>query len=79
MADQKLTALDAATTLGDADLVYVVDDVAGTPASKKLTGANLFAGKVHSDDVTDIAVVTQAVYDALDPADPDTLYIIVGS
>jgi len=41
MADQKLTALDAATTLGDADLVYVVDDVAGTPASKKLTGANL--------------------------------------
>ena len=41
MADQKLTALDAATTLGDADLIYVVDDVAGTPASKKLTGANL--------------------------------------
>ena len=43
MADQKLTALDAATTLGDADLVYVVDDVAGTPTSKKLTGANLKA------------------------------------
>ena len=41
MADQKLTALDAATTLGDADLLYVVDDVAGTPTSKKLTGANL--------------------------------------
>jgi len=78
MADQKLTALDAATTLGDADLIYVVDDVAGTPASKKLTGANLFAGKVQSDDVTDIAVVTQAVYDALSPADPDTLYVVVG-
>ena len=43
MADQKLTALDAATTLGDADLVYVVDDVAGTATSKKLTGANLKA------------------------------------
>ena len=41
MADQKLTQLDAATTLADDDLVYVVDDVAGTPGSKKLTGANL--------------------------------------
>ena len=78
MADQKLTALDAATTLGDADLVYVVDDVAGTPTSKKLTGADLFAGKVQSADVTDIAVVTQAAYDALSPADPDTLYVVVG-
>ena len=43
MADQKLTQLDAATTLADDDLVYVVDDVAGTPGSKKLTGANLKA------------------------------------
>jgi len=48
MADQKLTALDAATTLGDADLVYVVDDVAGTPTSKKLTGSNLKEAVVPS-------------------------------
>ena len=77
MADQKLTALDAATTLGDADLIYVVDDVAGTPASKKLTGANLFAGKVQSDDVTDIKTVSQAEYDALAPADANTIYLVL--
>ena len=87
MADQKLTQLDAATTLADDDLVYVVDDVAGTPGSKKLTGANLkasFSGAyqppgnyVESTDVTDIVELTQDAYDGLTP-DPDTLYIVVG-
>jgi hypothetical protein len=43
MANQKTTALTALTTLADADLFYVVDDVAGTPTSKKLTAANLLA------------------------------------
>ncbi len=37
MADTKLTALSAIGTLDAADLLYAVDDVAGTPASKKVT------------------------------------------
>ncbi len=35
MADTKLTALSALTTLTSDDLLYVVDDPSGTPASKK--------------------------------------------
>jgi len=44
MADAKITALDAlAATPDDADLLAVVDDVAGTPVTKKVTVANLMA------------------------------------
>lgn len=44
MADKKITALTALTTLDDADLFAVVDDVAGTPVTKKITAANVKAG-----------------------------------
>lgn len=37
MADQKLTALTALATPADADLLYMVDDVAGTPVSVMVT------------------------------------------
>ena len=43
MADTKLTGLDAVATLDDADIMYVVTDVATTPASKKITVANIKA------------------------------------
>jgi hypothetical protein len=43
MADQKTTALTALTSLVDADLFYVIDDVAGTATSKKITAANVLA------------------------------------
>lgn len=33
---------------------------------------------VSSTDVTSIVQLTQAEYDALSPADPDTLYVVVG-
>ena len=36
------------------------------------------ANAVTSTDVTTIVELTQAAYDALDPADADTLYIVVG-
>ncbi len=39
MANQKLTNLDAETSLDDADLTYVVTDVSTTAASKKTTWA----------------------------------------
>ena len=41
MADQKLTALTALTSPSTDDLLYIVDDPLGTPASRKITLANL--------------------------------------
>lgn len=41
MADTKLSALTATTSPATTDLVYVVTDPGGTPASKKCTIANL--------------------------------------
>ena len=32
---------------------------------------------VASSDVTDIVQITQSAYDNLDPADPDTLYVVI--
>lgn len=41
MADSKVTALSELTSVGNDDLLYVVDDPGGTPASKKITFGNL--------------------------------------
>jgi hypothetical protein len=41
MADTKVSALTAATAATGEDLIYLVDDPAGTPTSKKITVANL--------------------------------------
>jgi len=46
LSNTKLTALSAITTPTGDDLFYVVDDPAGTPASKKITFANLQASTV---------------------------------
>nr|MBC8360952.1 hypothetical protein [Candidatus Desulfatibia profunda] len=42
MADVKITNYDPLTTPAAADLFEIVDDVAGTPTSKKITWADLF-------------------------------------
>lgn len=41
MADAKLTALDAITSVSTDDILYAVDDPLGTPVSKKITFDNL--------------------------------------
>jgi len=41
MTDKKISELDALTTLATDDLFVVVDDVAGTPTTKKITAANV--------------------------------------
>lgn len=41
MADSKLADLSATTAVTTDDLLYVVDDPAGTPADKKITAGNL--------------------------------------
>lgn len=46
MADSKLTALSATTAASTADLLYIVTDVATTPASKKITVENIKSGLV---------------------------------
>lgn len=43
MADTKVSALTAATSASADDLLYLVDDPAGTPTSKKITFANVQA------------------------------------
>lgn len=43
MADTKITGLTELTSLAPADLFPVVDDVAGTPITKKITVANVLA------------------------------------
>lgn len=62
MADTKLTALTADATPTSDDLVYAVNDPGGTPASRKVTAANLVT-KAHglSDGVIKVATGTMAV------------------
>jgi hypothetical protein len=43
MAQTKFTELTANTDIASADIVPMVDDPAGTPVTKKITGANLAA------------------------------------
>ena len=52
MADAKITALANNTTIDDADLVAIVDDVAGTPTTEKRTVAELKAHIVNTTTVT---------------------------
>lgn len=41
MADEKLTELDAATTVAITDIVYLVNDPGSSPASKRITIGDL--------------------------------------
>jgi hypothetical protein len=43
MADKKITALTATTTVVAADVIPVVTDTTGAPTTKKVTGSNLAA------------------------------------
>lgn len=72
MADVKLTAKSALTTIADNDLIHVVDvsDTTSDPAgtSKKITKSNLVndiaAGALQSDSVTTAKIVDANVTDA---------------
>lgn len=56
MADSKLSALTAETAPVGADLVYLVDDVAGTPTSKKATLTDVAASAPFSGVYAPLAV-----------------------
>ena len=46
MADQKLTALPKATTAADDDLIYIVTDPSGTPASEGIEVTDLVESRI---------------------------------
>lgn len=56
MVDQKLTSMTEETVVDNADLVYVVTDVATTPVSRKMTVGNLLA------NAGDQVIGTQQIY-----------------
>lgn len=67
MADAKITDLTALTTLAGADLFAVVDDVAGTPTTKKITADDaraFFGAAVYN--VLDYGAVGDGTTDDLD-------------
>jgi len=54
VADAKITALTELTDVVDADMLAIVDDVAGTPITKKVSRANLIGeffefGQIYTD------------------------------
>lgn len=54
MVDKKITELNELTTPAAADVVAIVDDTAGTPATKKITYANLEANlSITASQVSD--------------------------
>lgn len=72
MADIKLTALTAATVASDDDLLYVVDDPGGTPASKKITVAN-FITSIQGTGLGDVAAGNHTHAGVYEPADATIL------
>ena len=75
MADKKISELDPADPLVGNEEVPVVQF--GSTVRTTISDLLDSGAYVISDDVTSIVKLTQAAYDALDPADPDTLYIVV--
>jgi len=81
MADSKLTALTALTTVTGDDLLYMVDDPAGTPTSKKATAAVVrefanMAQATGTDANTTMAVNTLYVVDMSAWATADRTYTL---
>lgn len=81
MADSKLTALTALTTVTGDDLLYVVDDPAGTPTSKKATAAVVrefanMAQATGTDANTTMAVNTLYTVDMSAWATADRTYTL---
>jgi len=52
MADRKITELTALSAPNQKDLLYVVDDPNGTPASKKISLYNLFGSVPANTSIT---------------------------
>jgi hypothetical protein len=51
-ADSKVSALTELTTVADADVLYIIDDFAGTPTSKRITRANFLNLNISTPQLT---------------------------
>ena len=60
------------------DDFVILDNADGGVPKKSPLGAPL-ANRVIGDGITHIVALTQAAYDALDPPDPATLYVVTGA
>lgn len=81
MADQKLTALNKVTSIADEDLLYVVTDPSGTPASEAIDKGDLLIGanRVDSKIFTQTAIntLTDAASIAWDFDDGDLAEVVI--
>ena len=73
MADSKITALTALTTVADDDVLAIVDDTAGTPTSKKITKKNLVKDIVNADVSATAGIVASKLSGVSTPSSTDTL------
>ena len=77
-----LTATEYDALTPSASVIYLVQQTDGTVKIYLGTveisggGGGTDPDAVHSDDVSSLRVMTQAAYDALDPPDPSTLYVL---
>lgn len=65
MADTKVTGLTALTVPADVDLLYIVDDPAGSPTGKKITVGNLLArayGSMYVSTSAPTTIVTPGTF-----------------
>jgi len=73
MADKKITALTATTSVVDADVFPIVVDTTGTPTTKKITALNLgaYLGGLAAfdvaalDDIADVTITSATTGDLL--------------
>ena len=74
-----LTATEYDALTPSASVIYLVQQTDGTVKIYLGTveiGGGTDPDAVHSVDVSTLRVMTQAAYDALDPPDPSTLYVL---
>lgn len=92
MADTKVTAMTELNATPDSsDLLYIVDDPAGTPISKKITvanmlgstaglGANTFTGQQTFKETKDTAhTITDGAAFEIDPANGSIQIVTLGA
>ena len=73
----KISSYAAVVTPADADVVPVVQSGVTKKMALSVLKTYVGIGNVASTDFDTIVKCTQAEYDAISPADEDTLYIIV--
>lgn len=61
MASSKITDLTAATTIASGDLIPIVSDPSGSPATKKITLSNFYANVVVTAKFANTVTLTAAV------------------